>query len=455
MIPKYTSIGVVLCLILCSTTDALAQGSVRKLSLEEAVRIGLEHNPTLRAARQDVDASKWGLRRAYTNWLPKVDLSSGYTRLDDDTARRANAFVNIGRELGRQFGGPDFDPDDIKPMAYEASYSTGVTVLQRIYNGGAEWSGIRLSKAARRMSLYALRDAELETTLKVKRVYLSVLKAQEIVALTKEAMASTERHLGATRRMLEVGSRNRADVLRWEVQLAQDRGNVVEGKNGLSIARAALNEAMGVDLGEEYELIPVSTDDVEERTPPEAQIGQYIASHPTVKITEANVDVQRASVRLAQGGFQPKVNLAYNYNWEQDDDLQLDGEKTWSVSVQVNMPIFHSFGTYSGVRKAKADLRKAEVTAEGVRRGMMLRATSASLNLNAARTRIGIARKGVEGAEENLRIVRNMYEVGNLSNIDFIDAQLARNSARTNLIHAVYDYYIAEAELGRALGSRE
>ena len=57
--------------------------------------------------------------------------------------------------------------------------------------------------------------------------------------------------------------------------------------------------------------------------------------------------------------------------------------------------------------------------------------------------------------EENLRIVENMYNVGSLANMDFIDAQLARNSARANRINAVYDHYIAEATLERALGNEE
>jgi outer membrane protein TolC len=122
------------------------------------------------------------------------------------------------------------------------------------------------------------------------------------------------------------------------------------------------------------------------------------------------------------------------------------------VSVQAHFPIFNSFGDYAAVRKAKAQKRKTEMTAERVRKGILLQATSASLNLKAAKTRIKIARKGVEQAEENLRIVQNMYDVGTLSNMDLIDTQLARNGTRANLINAVYDYYIAEAELERASG---
>ena len=223
------------------------------------------------------------------------------------------------------------------------------------------------------------------------------------------------------------------------------------GAVGLAISKAALNEAMGVALEERYELVPVSMDEMEEGGTDDP-MAPSAAAHPSVRTMQASVDLQQANVRMAQSGFQPKVNMAYNRSWEQDDTIQLDGDKTWSVSIQAHFPIFNSFGDYAGVRKAKAQKRKTEMTAERVRKGILLQVTSASLNVTAARTRIKIARKGVEQAEENLRIVQNMYDVGTLSNMDLIDTQLARNGARANLINAVYDYYIAEAELERALG---
>ncbi|MCD6336410.1 MAG: TolC family protein [Candidatus Latescibacteria bacterium] len=444
MTTKCMKLATILCLTLCWATGAFAQTTAKTLSLEQAVRIGVEHNLSLRAARQDLETSKWGLRQAYSNWLPKVEIASGYTRLDDETVRRANVFVDMGRQMG-------IDPSDLKPAAYRESYSTNVTVIQPIYNGGAEWSGIRMARAARKISRYALQDTEQETTLRIKRAYFNALKAQEMVALAKEATASTEQHLTQVRRKLEVGSGNRADVLRWEVQLAQDQGNVVEAENGLAISKAALNEAMGLALEEAYRLVPVSMDEIEENVSDDP-VAPSVAAHPGVRTMQASVEFQQASVRMAQSGFQPKVNMAYNRSWEQDDDIQLDGDKTWSVSVQVSLPIFNSFGDYSGVRKAKAEKRKTEMTAKRVEKGILLQATSASLNLKAAKTRIRIARKGVEQAEENLRMVQNMYDVGTLSNMDLIDTQLARNGARANLINAVYDYYIAEAELERALG---
>ncbi len=446
MTTKVTRFGTVLCLMLCWTTGVFAQTPAKRLSLEQAVQMGVEHNLTLAAARQTQQASKWGVRKAYSNWLPTVEINSGYTRLDGETVRRANIFTEIGKSF------PGVDPKDIRPAAYKNAYSTSLTVIQPLYNSGAEYSSIRLSKAAHRASKYSLEDTKQEVIVKVKRAYFNILKAQELLNLMEESVESTRRHLVNVRRMLEVGSRSKADVLRWEVQLVQDEGNMLEAENHLAIAIAALNEAMGMELEENYELLPISEGSPREGSLFQDQIVEIVQDHPAMRAMKANVSLQRAQVRLAQGSFQPKVNLVYSYGWEKDDDIRLDGDRTWTTSVQVSFPLFNGFGNYSAVRKAKAELRKTEESAKGIQKGMELQAKSAWLNLKAAQTRIGIARKGVELGEENLRVVKNMYDAGLASNIDFIDAQLARNGVRVSAINALYDFYIAQAELERALG---
>lgn len=455
MIGRHIGTGIVLTILFGWTMGVSGQVVPDLLSLDQAVKVGLQHNPGLQAAHQNTASARWAERRAYTRWMPKVAANSGYTRLDKQTVRRANVFTDIGRQLGQQFGGPGFDPEDIKPAAYRNTYSTSVSVIQPIYNGGAEWAGIRMARSGHQASEYALRNTEQEVVLKIKQAYFNVLKAQELVHLMKEAAASTREHVTHVERMYKVGMRNRADVLRWEVQRAEDEGNIVQAENGLAIAKAALNEAMGVPLEMEYTLEPIAEEDHVQGDLSAEEIAQAVRTHPSVQATQAAMDLQKASVHLAWSGFQPKVNFAYIYSWEQDDDLRPDGDKTWSASVQVHFPIFSSLGDYVEVKKAKADLRMAEATVQQVKQGIYLQATSAALNVKAARTRIEIARKAVEHAEENVRVVQSMYEVGTVSNIDFIDAQLAHTGARINAINALYDFYIAEAALERALGRGE
>jgi outer membrane protein TolC len=257
--------------------------------------------------------------------------------------------------------------------------------------------------------------------------------------------------------------RTSADVLRWEAQLASDGGNVVEAENGSAMARAALNEVIGVDLDRAYALEPPQ--EVIAPVPGGGETGTTSApslydpaslrEHPGVLATRSLARLQKANLRKAWSGFKPQVNLAFSYNWEKNGTPSLDGAKTWATALMLHFPVFSSFGDYAAVRQAREDLRKAELMAEEVERGVGLRARNAALSVTSARDRTAIARKGVDFAEANLQTVTRRYEAGVASNIDLIDAQTTAYQARTMLIHATYDAAIARAELDRATGKEQ
>ncbi|HID95550.1 MAG TPA: hypothetical protein EYP53_05780, partial [Candidatus Latescibacteria bacterium] len=197
--------------------------ATRTVSLKQAIEIALQDNPSLLAARHDLQAASWGVKKSYLDLLPKVDVDFDYTRLDEATVRRANVFVPVGRELIRQFA-PDQDLNDIRPGAWEDNYGTTITVVQPIYNGGARWASVSLAQAVEMGSRYSLEERKQDVILDTKKAYFNVLKAQEMVALMREALQSTREHLESARKMLKAGMRSRADVLRWEVKLAGDEG---------------------------------------------------------------------------------------------------------------------------------------------------------------------------------------------------------------------------------------
>jgi outer membrane protein TolC len=51
-----------------------------------------------------------------------------------------------------------------------------------------------------------------------------------------------------------------------------------------------------------------------------------------------------------------------------------------------------------------------------------------------------------------LESVERRYELGSASNVDLIDAQTAHTRGKTDYLTAVYDTYIAAAQLERARG---
>lgn len=448
--------GLVLALT-CTTSVATAQ---EHLTMDAAVQTALQRNQTLQGAQYDRDAAKWGRLNAITNFLPKVELSGGVTRIDPASERRANAAVDFIKLAAGSFGIPQEMLAEIKPFAYRDTYAADITVVQPVYNGGAEFVGLSAANAQEDRSIALLQDTEQDVVAKVRTAYLGVLKAEELVGLARESVARTRRHLDLTKRRADVGMRTSTDVLRWQVQLASDEGTLIQAENGLAAARLLLNDAMGVDLYAVYDLDRSAVGDsnviaaallAAAAEPPVTP--ELLSAHPSMRGMDAGLRLADAGISAAWINFQPRVNVAFQYGWEKNNTLKLDGIRPWALALQVKFPIFNSFGDYTNLQKAHAEYARTESQVENGRRGLVMQATFARMNLRAAAKRVEITRTGEQEASDVLEAITRRYDTGGASNVDLLDVQTAYTLARTNAITALYEYHIASIGLARAMGT--
>jgi outer membrane protein TolC len=455
-------------LIFVASLNLFAGESI-KISLDRAVEMALQNNYSLKSAKYDFDAVHWQMRGAYSTILPKVQVNSSFTKLDGETVRRANIFTDVGRNLVKQFD-PTADPNDIRPSAYNNNYETSISVIQPIYNGGAELAAISASRSLKKATNYNYEESKQNIILNVKKTYYNVLKMQELVKISEKSLSAIRERLENAKKLYSVGKQSQADVLRWEVEVANGEGNLLSAQNGLAVTQMVFKDVIGADFQQDFELVPLpdslitlNSDNSKNLllASKTEQFGfqteniefQSIDAHPALLSMRFNLEAQKANVRLAWGNFQPRINLIYNYGWEKNNTIGLDSFKSWNLTISLSYPIFNSFGDYMNVQKIYSEMRKLQSTEATLKRGLTVQLTNASLNLKLAESKINIAKKGLNAAEENLRIVTNMYNLGMISNINFIDAQTAHNSAKVNYINAIYDYYIAQAEYEKAKGT--
>ena len=431
--------------VFLSYGQALAQNG-KVLKLEEAVQMALENNYSLEASRKGASAASWGVKRAYTEFLPTVNFDIVYTRIDNGTYDRANTFYKLRNSF------PEEIRRNIRPGAWRDSYGPSISATQPIFAGGALMANLDHAQANDLRAQADLENTKQETIVRVQLSYFGVLKANELLAVARDYLQSTEEHLVSARKKVEAGLRSRSEILRWEVQKAEAESQVLQAENRLEIAKTALNEVMGVELSGEYTLAPV--EELEVSVPPTLaeQTDLALRRHPGLRVAEASVEVANAQSHIARSNFVPKLSLAYNYRWEANDTFAFDSIKQWSLSVVATIPIFNSFRDYASYQQARKTTQQMESLSEEYKRLLALQVKQASLSLETAQKRVNITEKARAEADENYRIVKNSYEVGLASNLDYLDAQDARNTARWNFIDARYDYLLSKTALARAMG---
>jgi outer membrane protein TolC len=103
----------------------------------------------------------------------------------------------------------------------------------------------------------------------------------------------------------------------------------------------------------------------------------------------------------------------------------------------------------SSVERGKNELLKTRMELE---EQIQLQIKDAVLDLTTAEENIPITRKAVAQGEENLRVSRERYQAQVSTSTEVLDAQRYLTRARVNHFTALFDYYLAQARLLRAVG---
>jgi outer membrane protein len=444
------------CIILLSAALIARASETILLTLDEAVSRALQENLELKAQQYEANASRWGQVEAWSNWLPQVSFSTDYTRLDEETVIRSNSFLTLFPIFEEIFPGFTYDPNQLPTAAFRGSYLSSVAVSQALYNGGAEWGGIRAAAARSHLAQYSLEDRRQDIILKTQGAYYNVLKARELVDLMTQSLDFARKNLESAQRKENLGFLSRSDVLRWEVQVADLDNRWIEAQNGLELADLSLKNITMIPPEATIHVVPLSQEErdrlSEEITSESDKPPEPSEQHPALGIAGSVTDLESANLWTAWGGFQPKVNFVWSYSWEQDDDLALDGFTSWAAVLSVRIPLFTGFGNVARVQQAKWRLRKSRMDFRNIQQNLSLAYRSSQLKLHSAAKRINSAKRVLEQAQENLGIMQNRYDLGLVSNLELIDMQIAHRDANMNYINALYDYLLAKVEAARARG---
>jgi outer membrane protein TolC len=220
--------------------------------------------------------------------------------------------------------------------------------------------------------------------------------------------------------------------------------------NSLKTAKAALNMAMGRDLGS-----PVEISDTFVTEPFDVPLDDVVAAaksnRPDLAAMSHNMDGLEASKNAERAGFLPSLNFIGRYDIDQEEFLGGGGESYTLLGV-ATWNVFDGMYTTSSVDAAGAKYLSARHSYDSMSDGVEFEVRRAYYSLEEAGLRIAAASGSVDEGEESLRIIRRRFEAGLARSIDVLDAETALTRARTNRANALYDYNVSLVKLRLAAG---
>ena len=281
--------------------------------------------------------------------------------------------------------------------------------------------------------------------------YDAQLKVDQLRA-TDQALRSVEADLDRAEARLSAGMATDADVLWIRVHLAGVREERIQRSADLDVARASLNDALGLPLDAPHRLITV----LAPLALPPITLAEYeqtgAASRPEAQEARLAKQLAETAVSDARGNYRPQVNLHGAFQADRQQFASLGGAN-WLVSIGLKWNLFNGFADKSKVEESQLALRRTSAEQERADSAIRLQVHRAWAELQAAEQRIESARAAQTEAEESLRISQNRYEAGLSTVTDLLRVETALLETKTRYLAAVHDQRVAATMLEFAAGT--
>ena len=416
------------------------------LSLKDAVRLALDKHPSMEAAGAGVRAAETRIREARSGYLPKVNYSESWQRSDNPV------FVFSSLLTQHQFSEQNFAIGPLNRPAAMNNFQSQVVLDQTVWDAGTTKGRVRSAELGEQAAGEDQRRTRMELIAGVVRSYNGVVLSQESLKVAREAVRSAAADLKRAEAVRGAGMATDADVLAIRVHLAGMREQEIRRTYDEEIARAALNDALGLPLETRHEVTTPLTPLAAMETPVTRQEESARESRPEARQVRLSASLAQTQSQTARSALLPQVSFRVAFEADRQRFINRGGAN-WFAGAFVRWNLFNGFADKARIEEANEAVIRAKAQERQVVSAVSLQVRRAYLDLKAAEERIQVAEAAVTEAEENLRIVKNRYENG-LNNVtELLRSETALLETSLRRLGAVHDQRLAAAALELAAGT--
>lgn len=417
------------------------------LSLQDAMKIGLQNSKSLKISELSVLSAKAKYREANASRWATLSFKGGYTRLSE-----VPPFLLVIPNTIPVFGGQSFT---VSQNVFNI-YNTQLSVQQPIFTGFRLINAEKAAEDNAKASAYDAAADRSDLKVRIAKAYWSLYEAKQAEEVMKENLDRTQSHYEQAKNLMNQGMLTQSDVLSAKVQVSNSRLSLLNAQNNVRLATVSLNNVLGVPLATVYDI--TSSPQTGDTTLPNLQqlIRTAVKDRPELRSLDFKAKAAGAAVRAAWGEYLPTVSLFGDYYYQRPNQRiqpTLNAFRgTWDAGVVVSLPIWNWGETGDKVEQARVQHEQADLASEQMADAVYLDVTQSYLNFKQAIDRIGVAKETVKDAEESYRISDQKFKVGLVTNTDLMDAEMALLQAKLNYTQALTGLEIARINLEQATG---
>lgn len=417
---------------------ALTLGSnvlARELDFVTAFSLALENNKEILLQEVAQRKAELGDIKARAIMMPSLTANLGYQQREHGFLQNSSSTTS---------------PND----SYNTRY-LNASLSQPIYTGGRAAAERSKATHVQVASAYQVTTAQKSVYLALVSLFTDIRQAEAVAAVNRANIERLEEHLSKSRIRFEVGEVEKTVLLQSEMALSQGRADYQASLNTLHLLEVRLGNIVGIAsditlVGEipQPATLPETIDDL---------LRLANEHRDDLKAEQAMLDFTNEDLRVQVSKYLPTVRAGVDYR---NNTIEGVAQRTGTSEgdditfmLNLELPIFEGGTRVADYREAKYNIIERSHRILQLKEQIRFDVHQSVFTLDTLSHRLREAQSRITLAEENLRMVRLQFEVGEATNLDLLDAIINLKNSELDLVINEFDQRKNQFILMQAIGT--
>lgn len=437
-----------------ATTPTAAPSVVKRqgelLRLDEAIRIGLDQHPLVERSRYSSLIAKALTRQTQGERYPWLEASVA------GTAGSLRIVTTDGKIIHDR-GGHGFDPGGALAKHNQNMLTGGLLLNQLISDFGYTAHRILANEANEAASEKEILTNKAFVILNVQKAYLGCLLQNNLVTIAAETVKQRQAVRDQVQALYKHQLKSKVDLDLVLVEVSNAELSLIRAQNDLKQAFAGLNNAMGIDGPDRYEL---------EQIPIQVTPGPAVETLVTIGLNDrpellgnrdrlvASDELLKAVKALNFGSLSAVGSIGITkYGDVHDSGIPSDGVAPfWGLGATMKFPIFTGFRIQNQIKEAGHRKGETEEELQNLANEIVLQIIRAYLTRTTNAEQIALERERVAFAKDALLLAQERYRLGLNPIVEVVRSTAVLFESESRLAEARYIYKTSEAVVSYATG---
>ncbi len=417
------------------------------LTLDDALRIALDNNPTIKIAGLEIERQEYVRKETVGNHLPSLSASSTYSY----------SAVKQTMNLGGVKMSTGYDNNFIN----EASLGIPLFIP-------AIYKTLKLNDEQMRAAVEAVRGSKINLAAEVKKAFFQVLMLEQSLAVLRESEKIAGETVEYTRGMFNNGLAAEYDLLTAEVRYSNIRPMIIQAENSIPVAKMMLKMYLSLPENTEISVAGQLNDFEQTVSSGISALSTDISGNSDLRALEIQEEVLKrqydvvktmrmptvagfAQAQLYGNGGQDMISF-FDMSAPPTHVSKFEWQHPVSLGVKLSVPIFAGRTNIMKQRQVATGIEQVKLQRQYAEEGIRLQVNSAMTNLLTAREQMEANAKTLQQAEKAYSIATTRYKAGTGIILELNNAELQRTQAKLSHSQAIYDYLSAAADYEKVIG---